>query len=129
MNASNDMTERKDMLQQALLSQRRMIARHTGKAPEEIPQAFTPYKEVLDVYDKGLDLPDDVTIIWPDDNYGYMKRLSRRTETGRALGSVLSCIISGKTTRPSVDAHSLSYSNVRGTEKSLRHDSRPHMAS
>lgn len=84
MNASNDMTERKDMLQQALLSQRRMIARHTGKAPEEIPQAFTPYKEVLDVYDKGLDLPDDVTIIWPDDNYGYMKRLSSPAEQKRS---------------------------------------------
>ena len=37
-----------------------MVAKATGKAPETIPQAFTPYKEVLDVYDKGLKLPDDV---------------------------------------------------------------------
>ena len=53
-----------------------MLVDAIGKRAEDIPQAFTPYKEVLDVYDQGLELPDDVTIIWPDDNYGYIKRLS-----------------------------------------------------
>ena len=42
------------------------------------------HKEVLDVYDEGLELPDDVTIIWPDDNYGYMKRLSSPKEQKRS---------------------------------------------
>lgn len=63
-------------MQEALLSQRQILTEVLGKPAEEIPQAFTPYKEVLDVYNRGLELPDDVTIIWPDDNYGYMKRLS-----------------------------------------------------
>lgn len=84
MNASNDMSARKDMLQEALLAQRQMLIDAIGKRPEEIPQAFTPYKEVLDVYDEGLKLPDDVTIIWPDDNYGYMKRLSSPKEQKRS---------------------------------------------
>lgn len=87
MNASNDMSNRKNMLQEALMSQRNMLVDIIGKRPEDIPQAFTPYKEVLDVYDQGLELPDDVTIIWPDDNYGYMKRLSSPKEqkrTGRS---------------------------------------------
>lgn len=63
MNASNDMGDRKDMLQEALMAQRQMLIDAIGKPGEEIPQAFTPYKEVLDVYDEGLELPDDVTII------------------------------------------------------------------
>ncbi len=56
-----------------------------------------PYKEVLDVYDQGLELPDDVTIIWPDDNYGYMKRLSSPKEQKRSgrSGSILSFFLSG----------------------------------
>ncbi|MCM1222114.1 MAG: glycosyl hydrolase 115 family protein [Lachnospiraceae bacterium] len=84
MNASNDMHERMLMLHDALMAQRRMIAEHTGLPADQIPQAFTPYKEVLDVYDQGLVLPDDVTIIWPDDNYGYMKRLSGPKEQLRS---------------------------------------------
>lgn len=84
MNASNDMGDRKDMLQEALMAQRQMLIDAIGKPGEKIPQAFTPYKEVLDVYDEGLELPDDVTIIWPDDNYGYMKRLSSPKEQKRS---------------------------------------------
>ena len=84
MKASNDMSARKDMLQEALMNQRQMLADVIGKPAEDIPQAFTPYKEVLDVYDEGLELPDDVTIIWPDDNYGYMKRLSSPKEQKRS---------------------------------------------
>lgn len=84
MNAGNDMSARKQMLQEALMSQRKMLVDVIGKRAGEIPQAFTPYKEVLDVYDEGLELPEDVTIVWPDDNYGYMKRLSNPKEQKRS---------------------------------------------
>lgn len=84
MTGGNNMTERKNTMQAALTAQRRMVAQATGLPAESVPQAFTPYKEVLDVYDKGLRLPDDVTIIWPDDNYGYMKRLSSPDEQKRS---------------------------------------------
>lgn len=84
MGGSNDMKERVDMLSQALKDQRQILIDVIGKPGKEIPQAFTPYKEVLDVYSAGLDLPDDVTIIWPDDNYGYMKRLSSPREQKRS---------------------------------------------
>ena len=59
MNASNNMDDRKKMLQEALMAQRQMLVDAIGKRAEDIPQAFTPYKEVLDVYDQGLELPDD----------------------------------------------------------------------
>lgn len=84
MSGSNDMKERVKMLGEALMAQRQILTDVIGKPADEIPQAFTPYKEVLDVYSAGLDLPDDVTIIWPDDNYGYMKRLSSPREQKRS---------------------------------------------
>ncbi len=84
MKGSDDMEQRKKTMQEALYAQRKILEDVIGKPATEIPQAFTPYKEVLDVYNEGLDLPDDVTIIWPDDNYGYMKRLSGPKEQQRS---------------------------------------------
>ena len=72
------------MLESALKDQRNLIAEHIDRPVETIPQAFTPYKEVLEIYSNGLELPDDVTIIWPDDNFGYMKRLSGPHEQKRS---------------------------------------------
>ena len=42
------------MLREALMAQRQMLMDAIGKRAEDIPQAFTPYKEVLDVYDRGI---------------------------------------------------------------------------
>lgn len=84
MAGNDDLDARKATMQEALLAQRQILADVLGRPAETIPQAFTPYKEVLDVYDRGLQLPDDVTIIWPDDNYGYMKRLSSPAEQKRS---------------------------------------------
>ena len=78
------MREKVKMLESALNAQREIIARHIDKPVETIPQAFTPYKEVLEIYSNGLELPDDVTIIWADDNFGYMKRLSGPQEQKRS---------------------------------------------
>lgn len=84
MGGSSDMKERVKLLGDALNAQRQLLVDVIKKPANEIPQAFTPYKEVLDVYNAGLELPDDVTIIWPDDNYGYMKRLSSPREQKRS---------------------------------------------
>ena len=87
MSTTLPMHEKVRMLQQALLDQRRILAENIDRPVETVPQAFTPYKEVLEIYSNGLELPDDVTIVWPDDNYGYMKRLSgvrEQRRTGRS---------------------------------------------
>lgn len=73
--------------EQALQDQRNLLKKHINKPIEEIPQAFVPYKEVLDIYEKGLALPDDVILVWPDDNYGYIKRLSNAKEQKRKGGA------------------------------------------
>lgn len=50
-------------------------------------QAFIPYKEVLPIYDHpDFDLPEDVTVIWPDDNHGFMRRLPDAEERQRPGG-------------------------------------------
>ena len=81
------MPERVQVLEEVIADQRDILENHIGKPATEIPQIFVPYKETLDVYENGLQGPDDVTIVWPDDNYGYLKRVSNPEEQKRSGGS------------------------------------------
>ena len=76
-----------EITEAALQDQRNILSKHIGKPAEEIQQVFVPYKEVLDIYEKGMKLPDDVTIVWPDDNFGYIKKLSDTKEQKRSGAS------------------------------------------
>jgi len=67
--------------------QREILAKHVNSNPAKVPQVFIPYTEVLDLYDAGMKVPDDVTICWPDDNFGYIRRLSTPGEQARPGGS------------------------------------------
>lgn len=84
MGIGLSMKEKVKILSNALADQRKILKEQINLPIEQIPQAFTPYKEVLDVYSSGLELPEDITIVWPDDNYGYMKQLSGYTEQKRS---------------------------------------------
>jgi hypothetical protein len=75
------------LLEQIIKEQRDMLAKYKGTAATSIPQAFTAYKEVLEIYDNGLRLPDDITLVWPDDNYGYIQRLNNEEEQARSGGA------------------------------------------
>lgn len=75
------------LLEGIFADQRNMLKQHIDKDVTKVPQAFTAYKEVLDIYDNNLKVPDDVTLVWPDDNYGYIQRLSNEKEKQRAGGS------------------------------------------
>jgi hypothetical protein len=79
--------EAAQMLSRVLADQREILRRYVAPDPATVPQVFTAYKEVLDVYDAGLKLPDDVILAWPDDNYGYISRLSNAEEQQRPGGS------------------------------------------
>ncbi len=67
--------------------QRQMMADTYGCSQDSVPQLFIPYKEVLDLYNKGFRVPDDVTLMWTDDNYGYIRRFSNDEEQKRRGGS------------------------------------------
>jgi hypothetical protein len=75
------------LLEQIFKDQRELLAKYRGKPADSIPQVFTAYKEVLDIYDNGLKVPDDITLVWPDDNYGYISRLNNDMERKRSGGS------------------------------------------
>ncbi|MDX2676433.1 glycosyl hydrolase 115 family protein [Streptomyces sp. NY05-11A] len=68
-----------------IADQRRILAEEVGAAAE--PQIFIPYKEVLDLYNAGVQVPDDVTLIWPDDNHGNMRQLPTEAERARPGGN------------------------------------------
>ncbi len=82
----------KNVLTQVITAQRDMLTRNYGKPAATIPQVFTPYKEVLAAYHSGLKLPDDITLTWPDDNFGYVRHLPDAAERGarrRQRGSTI----------------------------------------
>lgn len=87
MEGAKDLNESIEMVEKIILNQREMLSNTFKKPLAEIPQAFVPYKEVLELYDNGLKVPSDITLVWPDDNYGYIRRLSNEEEQKRVGGS------------------------------------------
>jgi hypothetical protein len=74
------------LLEKIFADQRELISRHVRPEVEQVPQMFCAYKEVLDLYRGGLRVPDDVTIVWPDDNFGYVRTFASPAERGRSGG-------------------------------------------
>lgn len=64
-----------ELLETIVRDQRKIIADVTGKPASETPQVWALYKEVQDYYDKGMKVPDDVTLLFADDNWGNIRRL------------------------------------------------------
>lgn len=79
--------EKTAALQKVIDEQRALLTKYSGKDVTKILQMFMPYKEVLEIYENGLNLPDDATIVWCDDNYGYMTRLSDADQQKRSGGA------------------------------------------
>ena len=84
MSGNYSLSDRLQLVDQAINDQRAILKKYINKPLDEIPQIFVPYKEVLGLYNAGLKLPEEVTIVWPDDNYGYMKQLSNEAEQKRS---------------------------------------------
>lgn len=78
--------EKLEGLQQVIDDQQGLIRQYIGQ-PEKQMQVFVPYKEVLQLYEAGLQVPDYVTLLWCDDNYGYLTRLSDEQEQRRQGGA------------------------------------------
>ena len=68
------------LMQDIIADQRKIISDVTGKKASETPQVWALYKEVLDYYDKGMKVPDDVTLLLCDDNWGNVRRVPNAQE-------------------------------------------------
>lgn len=75
------------LVEEVIADQRGILKQHVDSPLDSIPQIFVPYKEVLDIYERGLRLPEDIMLVWPDDNFGYIKRLNNKEERNRKGGS------------------------------------------
>jgi hypothetical protein len=87
MNGARTVEEQKAVLTEVIARQREMIGQYVDSCVERVPQVFIPYKEVLDVYHAGLQVPDDVTLMWCDDNYGYIRHFPTAQERVRRGGN------------------------------------------
>jgi len=87
MEGTHGIDEQTRALQDVIDTQRQLIAKHVNPSPSRVPQMFVPYKEVLAVMENGLRLPDDITIMWCDDNYGYITRLGDASHQQRSGGA------------------------------------------
>lgn len=87
MKGARTVGEQKAVLEKAIGDQRHMLSQYVNSDITKVPQVFIPYKEVLDVYNAGLKVPDDVCLMWCDDNYGYVRHYPTEEERLRKGGN------------------------------------------
>ncbi|MGC4074541.1 MAG: glycosyl hydrolase 115 family protein [Nibricoccus sp.] len=75
------------LLERIVADQREILARETGRPVSEVPQLWALYKEVQAYYEHGMRVPDDVTLLWCDDNWGNIRRLPTAEERKRPGGA------------------------------------------
>ncbi len=80
-----DLRKAKIELLQTVINAQEKILEDT--LDEEPLKSFVPYKEVLELYDNGLEVPEDLTLIWTNDNYGYIRRYPGEKEKKRRGGN------------------------------------------
>ncbi|MET0634535.1 MAG: glycosyl hydrolase 115 family protein [Chitinophagaceae bacterium] len=74
------------LLERIVKDQRQIISETTGQPASETPQLWALYKEVQDYYDKGMRVPDDVTLLLCDDNWGNIRKLPKLNSKPRKGG-------------------------------------------
>jgi hypothetical protein len=75
------------LLEQVMQSQRNLLRARVDANITAVPQVIWLYKESLELYRAGMKVPDDVTLGWTDDNYGYIRQLPNAAEQHRSGGS------------------------------------------
>ena len=84
MEGPPDTASRIKIVEQAISDQRDLLKKYVNPDLSKVPQMFCPYKEVLPIYQAGLKVPDDVTILWTDDNFGFIRQLPTAAEQKRS---------------------------------------------
>ena len=75
------------LLEKIVAAQRGIIADVYQTNAAAVPQLWALYKEVQEYYEKGMRVPDDVTLLWCDDNWGNLRKLPTSAERGRSGGA------------------------------------------
>lgn len=75
------------LLERIVADQRKILSEVLGRPAEQVPQLWALYKEVQEYYERGMRVPDDVTLLWCDDNWGNIRRLPTPEERDRSGGA------------------------------------------
>lgn len=75
------------LLERIVADQRQIIGDVMGQKPQDVPQLWALYKEVQGYYERGMRVPDDVILLWCDDNWGNIRRLPTPEEQKRPGGA------------------------------------------
>jgi hypothetical protein len=84
MVRGGDMEANVKLLERIVADQRKLLAEIVSPNVTQVPQLWALYKEVADYYEHGMKVPDDVTLLWCDDNWGNIRRLPTSEERGRS---------------------------------------------
>lgn len=87
LEATGDVHVKARLVEDAMNTQRELLGKYVNKDLGKVPQVIWLYKESLELYRAGMKVPDDVTLGWTDDNYGYIRQLPTVDEQKRAGGS------------------------------------------
>jgi len=75
------------LLEKIVRDQRAIIGQESAKSADKVPQVWALYKEVQRYYEQGMRVPDDVILLWCDDNWGNLRRLPTPEERKRSGGA------------------------------------------
>ena len=87
MVEGGDMAANVNLLERIVADQRKIIADQVNPDVSRVPQLWALYKEVQGYYENGMRVPDDVTLLWCDDNWGNLRRLPTADERKRSGGA------------------------------------------
>ena len=87
MVEGGDMAANVNLLEPIVADQRKIIGDHVNPDVSKVPQLWALYKEVQEYYENGMRVPDDVTLLWCDDNWGNLRRLPTNDERKRSGGA------------------------------------------
>jgi len=75
------------MVEGIIQTQQKILKEEYQKPLSDIPQTWCLYKEINEYYNEGMKAPDDITLLWADDNWGYIRRLPNKEERQRPGGA------------------------------------------
>jgi len=82
-----DMKTNIAMVEGIIQTQQKIVSEEMKRPLADIPQTWCLYKEINDYYNEGMKVPDDITLLWSDDNWGYLRRLPNEEERQRKGGA------------------------------------------
>ncbi len=84
---SGDLKSNIAMVESIVNKQQKILREEMNPDLSKVPQSWCLYKEIMDYYNEGMHIPDNITLLWSDDNWGNIRRLPTTEERKRSGGS------------------------------------------